>query len=103
MRINNQASAQEEAKALRSQLPKSQQFRMDQASDKGASSWLTALPIQEFGFCHHKQAIREAFIVCLICMFIKGFQPVATGCDASLQMMFCLQPRCTKARKLPSL
>ena len=63
VRINNRASAQEQAKALRPQLPKSQQFGMDQASEKGASSWLTALPIQEFGFCLHKQAIRDALCV----------------------------------------
>ena len=36
---------------------------MDQASKKGASSWLTALPIQEFGFCLHKQAFRDALCI----------------------------------------
>ena len=63
VRINNRASAQEQAKAVRAQLPKSQQFGMDQASEKGASSWLTALPIQEFEFCLHKQAFRDALCV----------------------------------------
>ena len=36
---------------------------MDQVSEKGASSWLTALPIQEFGFCLYKQAFRDALCV----------------------------------------
>ena len=63
VRIDNRDSAQEQAKALRPQLVKSHQFRMDQASKKGASSWMTALLIQEFGFCLHKQAFRDALCV----------------------------------------
>ena len=51
------------------------------AQEKGASSWLTALPIQEHGFALHKSAFRDAlalrydcppplsptFILCLWC------------------------------------
>ena len=33
---------------------------MDLASEKGASSWLTTLPIEEFGFTLHKGAFRDA-------------------------------------------
>ena len=33
---------------------------MDLASEKGASSWLTSLPIEEYGFCLHKGAFRDA-------------------------------------------
>jgi len=33
---------------------------MDLASKKGASSWLTSLPIEEYGFCLHKGAFRDA-------------------------------------------
>ena len=36
---------------------------MDQASEKGASCWLTTLPIQEYGFSLHKQAFRDALCV----------------------------------------
>ena len=60
VRTDNRVCAQEEAETLRPQLPKPQQFGMDQVSEKGASSWLTALPIQEFGFCLYKQAFRDA-------------------------------------------
>ena len=63
VRTNNQTAAQEEAKALRPRLPKSQQFGMDQASEKGTSCWLTTLPIQEYGFSLHKQAFRDALCV----------------------------------------
>ena len=33
---------------------------MDLAQEKGASSWLTSLPIKEFGFSLHKGAFRDA-------------------------------------------
>ena len=61
VRTDNRVCRQEEVETQRPQLPKPQQFGMDQASEKGASSWLTALPIHEFGFCIHKQAFRNAF------------------------------------------
>ena len=33
---------------------------MDLSQEKGASSWLTALPVEEFGFVLHKGAFRDA-------------------------------------------
>ena len=33
---------------------------MDSASEKGASNWLTSLPIEEHGFCLHKGAFKDA-------------------------------------------
>ena len=33
---------------------------MDLAQEKGASSWLTTLPLEEFGFTLHKGAFRDA-------------------------------------------
>ena len=33
---------------------------MDLASEKGASSWLTSLPIDEYGFALHKGAFHDA-------------------------------------------
>ena len=46
--------------AVRDMLPDSLQQAMDLAQEKGASSWLTSLPIQEFGFSLHKSAFRDA-------------------------------------------
>ena len=63
VRTDNWVCVQEEAETLRPQLPKPKQFGMDQASEKGACSWLTVLPIQEFGFCLYKQAFRDALCV----------------------------------------
>ena len=45
---------------LRPELPTSLRRAMDLAQEKGASSWLTALPIDEFGFTLHKSAFRDA-------------------------------------------
>ena len=41
-------------------MPGSLQRAMDLAQEKGASSWLTSLPIGEFGFSLHKSAFRDA-------------------------------------------
>ena len=49
-----------EASHLKSNLPAHLQFSMSLAQENGASSWLTALPIEEFGFTLHKGAFRDA-------------------------------------------
>ena len=54
---------QEEAIALRQTLPASLQKPMELASKKGASAWLTTLPLEEHGFSLHKQAFRDALCV----------------------------------------
>ena len=47
------------AAAVRDQLPGSLKRAMDLAKEKGASSWLTSLPIEEFGFSLRKGAFRD--------------------------------------------
>ena len=37
---------------------------MDLAQEKGASTWLTSLPLGEFGFSLHKGAFRDALALC---------------------------------------
>ena len=41
----------------------SQQVAMEQASERGASSWLTAISIAEYGFTLHKQAFWDALCI----------------------------------------
>ena len=53
-----------EAFQLKSGIPTSLQHSMSLAQDKGASSWLTALPVEEFGFALHKGAFRDALALC---------------------------------------
>ena len=45
---------------LRPQLANSTQRSLDLAQEKGASNWLTTLPIDENGFTLHKGAFRDA-------------------------------------------
>ena len=51
---------QEEATTLKQSLPPNLQRAMELASEKGASAWLTSLPIKEQGFSLHKQTFRDA-------------------------------------------
>ena len=48
---------------LKSQLPESQERALDQASSKGASSWLSALPLQALGYSLNKAEFRDS--ICL--------------------------------------
>ena len=49
-----------ETSQLKSGISTSLQHSMSLAQEKGASSWLTALPVEEFGFALHKGAFRDA-------------------------------------------
>ena len=48
------------ASQLKSTLPPDLQRAMDLSQEKGASNWLTTLPVEEFGFHLHKGAFRDA-------------------------------------------
>ena len=57
MKCENSTQA---AVSLKQSLSASLQRSMDLAQEKGASVWLTSLPIQEFGFALHKHAFQDA-------------------------------------------
>ena len=57
------------AAKLKSELPSHLSRAMELASEKGASSWLTALPLEKYGFVLHKGAFLDA--LCLQ----YGWQP----------------------------
>ena len=48
------------ASELKSHLPPDLQRAMNLSQEKGASNWLTVLPVEEFGFSLHKGAFRDA-------------------------------------------
>ena len=52
------------ASTLREEVPPALSKAMDLASQLGASSWLTSLPIREHGFCLHKGAFLDAMALC---------------------------------------
>ena len=51
--LGHQQTSQE-AENLKCILPTVRHRAMELASEKGASNWLTVLPIEEYGFCLHK-------------------------------------------------
>ena len=57
---HHRAKKKEDADAIISILPQSQRKNVQLAQEKGASSWLTAIPIQRLGFTLHKGAFRDA-------------------------------------------
>ena len=48
------------ASQLKASFPPDLQRAMDLSQEKGASKWLTVLPVEEFGFYVHKGAFRDA-------------------------------------------
>ena len=50
----------EAASSIRQTVPELLKRDMDLAQQRGASSWLTSLPIEEFGFSLHKGAFWDA-------------------------------------------
>ena len=60
VRSIRRANQQEDASKLQRQLPVHLQRCMELAQEKGASTWLSALPIDSHGFALHKSAFRDA-------------------------------------------
>ena len=52
--------AAQSAEEVKPTLSNSRRRAMELASERGASNWLTSLPIEEFGFCLHKGAFIDA-------------------------------------------
>ena len=60
IRNRNKEMSSKEADDLYSQLPAQLQKAVDLAKEKGASTWLTALPLKEHGFSLHRAAFHDA-------------------------------------------
>ena len=81
-----------EADAMKPTLPKAKQMAMEQASEKGASSWLTAIPLARYGFNLHKQAFRDA--LCLRFKWTPAGLPSHSLCGQPLSISHALS--CSK-------
>ena len=57
--LNNQRTASY-ANDIKASLPNVLQVAIQHCCEDGASSWLTAVPIKDYGFNLHKQAFRDA-------------------------------------------
>ena len=53
-RSHKRAKQKEDARTVQSQLPNSLKRCMELSQERGASTWLTALPIEDHGFALHK-------------------------------------------------
>ena len=51
------------ASTLKDVLPPSLAHAMDLSHEKGASTWLSVLPLEEYGFVLHKGAFRDALVL----------------------------------------
>ena len=71
---------------------------VDLATEKGASSWLTSLPLTEFGFTLHKSAFRDA--LALRCGWPPSHTP--THCDCGSKFTIDHSLSCPKGG-FPSL
>ena len=56
----NESMERRRSSSLRTHLDPSSQRALDLGSAKGASNWLTTLPLQEHGFALHKSAFHDA-------------------------------------------
>ena len=52
---------EDKKKAIMEELSEQGQLMVNLAFEKGASSWLTALPLKEFGYTLNKQQFVDAF------------------------------------------
>ena len=96
---NDQRKEREnQAATLYRQLPEQMQRAMDCASEKGASSWLSTLPIAEHGFALHKGAFRDA--LCLRYGWHPGYLPTECVCGKQFTVDHALSCPCGG---LPSL
>ena len=75
---------QQSASDLLSTLSPSLQRALTLAQEKGASSWFTALPINEFGFALHKEAFRDA--LALQYGWLPLHAPTTCACGNSFNM-----------------
>ena len=63
------------------------QHAVDLAQEKGASNWLTALPIEEHGFSLHKSAFRDALALRYGWLPLRSPSSCACGNDFSVEHM----------------
>ena len=80
------------ANDLFNRLPSSQQRALEASKEKGASSWLSALPMAEHGFALHKGAFRDA--LCLRYGWRPPLLPSNCVCGKQLTIEHALSCPC---------
>jgi hypothetical protein len=77
---NNETALMDEAQAISTFLDEKQKKLLQCAGEKGASSWLSALPLQKFGYVLNKREFRDA--ICLRYGWDIPETPAFCGCGA---------------------
>ncbi|XP_064389143.1 uncharacterized protein LOC135337174 [Halichondria panicea] len=72
------------AEVIKQRLTPANTRTLDLASERGASNWLTSLPISEFGFSLHKGAFVDA--LCLRYGWTPGGTPIHCDCGANFSI-----------------
>ena len=85
IKLERRKLGKEAATQLRKSLSPTLQKSMDLNMEKGASSWLTVLPLQEHRFALHKQAFRDALAL------RYGWQPSEMPANCSCGQPFSVQ------------
>ena len=85
---NNSRTARERANVVKENLPPALCRQMECAAEKGASSWLSVLPIQEHNFHLHKSSFRDA--LCLRYGWEPTGLPNNCVCGKSFTVDHCL-------------
>ena len=80
------------ANDLFNRIPSSQQRALEASREKGASSWLSALPMAEHGFALHKGAFRDA--LCLRYGWRPPLLPAKCVCGKQLTIEHALSCPC---------
>ena len=83
----NRDNAKTSATTLRATISNSLQHAMGLAKEKGASSWLTSLPLEELGFTLHKSTFRDAIAL------RYGWQPLHTPTTCACGTTFSVGAR----------
>ena len=78
----------DESSQVKSSISTSLQHSMSLAQEKGASSWLMALPLEEFGFALHKGGFRDA--LALRYGWTPRFVPSHCACGQPLSVSHAL-------------
>ena len=82
--------AEQSSLLLKDLLPQSLKFSMELAQEKGASSWLTSLPIEEYGFSLHKSTFRDALALRYDWQPISAPSTCGYGAKFSIEhVLFC--------------
>ena len=82
------ARSKDSAMLIDQKLPESLQKTLSRAQDKGASNWLTVIPLEDEGYVLYKEEFRDA--ICLRCgLTLKGL-PSRCPCNNAFNMSHAL-------------